>query len=333
MQQSMFAYPYIALLVLGLLLSACGQRTTQTAADTQTASGQPEATAQTTANTPIPEAGALLDSDEAPPPGASAEFRTDFSRHTVHYSDIFSGGPPRDGIPAIDEPAFVSVSEADSWLEPVEPVARVQVGDDVRVYPIQILMWHEIVNDTVGGVPLSITFCPLCNTAIAFERQFDAMVLDFGTTGRLRHSNLIMYDRQTETWWQQGTGDAIVGELAGSTLTFFPIEMIAWADVRRDSPDAQVLSRETGHNRPYGENPYQGYDNINNSPFLYEGPPTPGTLPAVARVLTVDLQGEAVAIPSICWRSSRSFTIRLAPPTLLSSGHRAPPRLWMHHGC
>lgn len=113
------------------------------------------------------------------------------------------------------------MSEADEWLEDREPVVFVQVGDDARDYPIQILMWHEIVNDTVGDEPLVVSFCPLCNTAIAFMRTFDGQVLDFGTTGRLRHSNLIMYDRQTETWWQQATGNAIAGEYTGVQLEFY----------------------------------------------------------------------------------------------------------------
>ncbi len=234
---------------------------------------------------------------ETPPPGAEREFSTDFSRHTVSYNDIFSGGPPKDGIPAIDAPRFVTVAEADEWLGAQEPVALVQVGEDARAYPLQILTWHEIVNDTVGGLPLAVTFCPLCNTAIAFKRALDGQVLDFGTTGRLRFSNLIMYDRQTESWWQQAGGDAIAGELAGRRLAFYPATIIAWDEFKAAHPDGQVLSRDTGFNRSYGSNPYAGYDNINSSPFLFRGPPTPGALPPMARVLTVDLGGQAVAYP------------------------------------
>lgn len=234
---------------------------------------------------------------EPPPRGAEREFSTDFNKHTVSYTEVLSGGPPKDGIPAIDDPQFVDVSEADTWLNPVEPVILVEVGEEARAYPIQILMWHEIVNDAVGGLPLTITFCPLCNTAIVFERSFEAMVLDFGTTGRLRFSNLIMYDRQTETWWQQATGEAIAGEFAGSHLRFYPGAMISWEEFKTNFPDDKVLSRETGFRRAYGNNPYIGYDDINNSPFLYVGPQTPGELPAVARVLTVDLNDEAVAYP------------------------------------
>ena len=173
----------------------------------------------------------------------------------------------------------------------------VEVDGDARAYPIQILMWHEIVNDTLGGKPLLVSFCPLCNTAIAFERTVNGQVFDFGTTGRLRFSNLIMYDRQTETWWQQATGDAIVGKLTGAQLAFYPASIISWADFKSHYPGGSVLSQKTGFVRDYGRNPYTGYDDINKTPFLYQGSPTPGELPPMARVLTLDLNSEAVAYP------------------------------------
>jgi hypothetical protein len=235
--------------------------------------------------------------EDPPPARAESEFKTDFSKHIVPYSEILSGGLPKDGIPALKDPQFVSISEADAWLKPVEPVILVQVGEDVRVYPIQILIWHEIANDTVDGEPLLVTFCPLCNTAIAFKRTVNRQVLDFGTTGRLRYSNLIMYDRQTETWWQQATGEAIAGDLTGAQLEFYPATIISWQDFKTSYPQGKVLSRETGYARDYGHNPYIGYDNVNNPPFLYQGPATPDQLPPVARVLTIDLNGEAVAYP------------------------------------
>ena len=137
----------------------------------------------------------------------------------------------------------------------------------------------------------------MCNTAIAFERTVNGQVLDFGATGRLRYSNLIMYDRQTESWWQQAMGEAIVGELTGVRLVFLSASIIAWADFKAAHPGGQVLSRDTGFSRPYGDNPYVGYDDVSNPPFLYQGPITPDTMPPVARVLTVDLNGEAVAYP------------------------------------
>lgn len=280
-----------------VLLSACAPAATPLASPTAVAD-TPEAI-PTNAPTTIADivATAALLSEEPPPRGASLQFKTDFTKHSVPYSEILSGGPPKDGIPAIDHPQFVSVAEADEWLEDVEPIIYFQLGDDARAYPIQIVMWHEIVNDTVDDVPVVITFCPLCNTAIAFERTVNGEVLDFGTTGRLRYSNLIMYDRTTETWWQQATGEAIAGELTGTQLVFRPVSIIAWADFKTTYPAGQVLSRETGFSRAYGENPYTGYDDVNNPPFLYRGPETPGVLPPVARVLTIDLNGEAVAYP------------------------------------
>lgn len=235
--------------------------------------------------------------EEPPPTGAESQFTTDFSRRSVPYTEILSGGPPKDGIPAIDNPSFINVAEADEWLEDVEPVIFLRIGDDARAYPLQIMTWHEIVNDTVNNIAVVVTFCPLCNTAIVFERTVSDRVLDFGTTGRLRYSNLVMYDRQTESWWQQANGEAIAGELTGRRLSFLPATIIGWGEFKANFPEGKVLSRETGFSRPYGTNPYTGYDDINNSPFLYRGPRTPDQLPPIARVLTVDLGGEAVAYP------------------------------------
>ena len=157
-------------------------------------------------------------------------------------------------------------------------------------------MWHEIVNDTLGDLPLTVTYCPLCNSGVAFERDFDEQVRDFGTTGRLRNSNLIMYDRQSETWWQQATGEGIVGKYTGEQLNFYPASLVAWTDFKEAHPDGTVLSRDTGYSRSYGRNPYVSYDNESSKPFLFDGE-TPETLPAMARVATVDLDGDTVAYP------------------------------------
>jgi Protein of unknown function (DUF3179) len=241
--------------------------------------------------------GCTLLPQEAPPPGTTFEFGTNFAKHCVHYSEILSGGPVKDGISAIDAPKIVTVGAANAWLRPVEPVIFFQVGGDARAYPIQILIWHEVVNDTVGGVPVTVTFCPLCNTAIAFERTVNGRVLDFGTTGRLRFSNLVMYDRQTESWWRQALGLAIAGEYTGTQLVARPAAIIAWSEFKAAHHDGRVLSRDTGFDRPYGQNPYRGYDNINSSPYLYQGPPLPGTLKPLARILAITVGGSAVAYP------------------------------------
>ncbi len=229
-------------------------------------------------------------------PFDTAGWKTDFSRHSVPLTQIVSGGPPKDGIPAIDRPRFVSAAAADTWLKPQEPVILVAHGGDTRAYPLEILIWHEIVNDTLGGMPVAITFCPLCHTAIAFDRRVGTRVLDFGTTGKLRFSDLVMYDRQTESWWQQATGTAIVGELTGTQLVPLPAQIVAWDLFKRAEPAGVVLSRDTGYRRPYGQNPYLGYDDVRSSPFLYRGPKD-GRLPPMERVAAVSMGTQAVAYP------------------------------------
>ncbi len=235
--------------------------------------------------------------EDTPPSGAEREFETDFDTHDVSYEEISSGGPPKDGIPPIDEPRFIGVEEADEWIEAKEPMILVRSGGEARAYPLQIVTWHEIVNDEMKGEPITVTFCPLCNTAIAFEREMNGEELTFGTTGRLRFSNLIMYDRQTESWWQQATGEAIAGDFTGEELATIPAPIVSWDDFREAHPDGEVLSRDTEYDRDYGRNPYVGYDDADSTPFLYDGPETPGELPPMARVITVDDEEAPVAYP------------------------------------
>ena len=229
-------------------------------------------------------------------PFDTSGWKTDFSRHSVLFTEIMSGGPPKDGIPAIDRPEFVSVSAANEWLKPKEPVILFERDREARAYPLQILIWHEIANDTVAGLPVAITFCPLCHTAIAFDRRAGGRVLDFGTTGRLRFSDLVMYDRQTESWWQQATGEAIVGTLTGTRLTSLPAQIISWETFKHAFPGGRVLSRRTGYHRSYGQNPYAGYDSIDASPFLYRGPKDARLRP-MERVVTVSIGTEDAAYP------------------------------------
>jgi Protein of unknown function (DUF3179) len=217
--------------------------------------------------------------------------KTDFSKRTVDLAEIESGGPPKDGIPAIDRPRFVGTPAARAWLKAKEPVIVLRLGKDVRAYPLQILMYHEIVNDTVNDVPVAVTFCPLCNASIVFERRVGERVLDFGTTGRLRFSDLVMYDRQTESWWQQFTGKGIVGRYAGMGLRKVPSDIVAFEDFVAAHPTGLVLSRETGFPRPYGRNPYAGYDNIDQSPFLFTGKKD-DRLPPMERVLSISAGGK-----------------------------------------
>ena len=233
---------------------------------------------------------------------STSGWSTNFSRTSVKLSEIESGGPGKDGIPPIDNPNFVTTAEADEFLAPDEPVMMLRVGDDARAYPLQILIWHEIVNDIVAGEPVVVTYCPLCNTAIAFRSTVEGRVLDFGTTGNLRHSDLVMYDRQTESWWQQITGEAIVGELVGTTLDFVPAGIVAYSDFKAAAPDGRVLSLQTGHERPYGGNPYVGYDT--GSPFLFSGE-VDARLRATERVVAVTVDADAAAYPFEILESER----------------------------
>lgn len=234
-------------------------------------------------------------------------WKTDFSKHSVPLGEIISGGPPRDGIPPIDQPKFETVDLASRWLQPAEPVVHLSINGDARAYPLQILTWHEIVNDEVGGTPVSVTFCPLCNTAIAFDRRLGERVLDFGTSGNLRHSDLVMWDRQTESWWQQAAGAAIVGELTGQRLTMVPASIVSWTAFRTQFPRGRVLSRDTGNARDYGRNPYLGYDRIDQSPFLFRGQ-LDGRLLPMERVVSVSLEGEDAAYPFSVLQERRVLT-------------------------
>ena len=230
--------------------------------------------------------------------GSIPAFRTDgwktnFCLHSVDYESLFSGGPPRDGIPPIDSPRFESIESADEWIEELEPVILLDYEGEIRAYPLQILTWHEIVNDEVAGDPIVITYCPLCNTALVFRRPtIDGEILTFGTSGNLRYSDLVMWDRETESWWQKFTGEAIVGDLTGTKLESLPAAIISWVDFKSKYPDALVLSIETGFQRNYGRNPYAGYDNITSQPFAFVGD-LDAQLPAMARVVGISPENGA----------------------------------------
>ena len=217
-------------------------------------------------------------------------WETNFCIHSVPYDEIFSGGPPRDGIPPLDAPSFETIESANIWLEDVEPVIAFENNGEARAYPLQILIWHEIVNDVVGDDPVVVTFCPLCNTALVFARPtINGERLTFGTSGNLRLSDLVMWDRQTQSWWQQFNGEAIVGDLTGTQLEFLPSGIVSWSDFKSKYPDGQVLSKDTGFPRSYGRNPYTGYDSINSFPFLFDGNLN-DLLPPMARVLGILLE-------------------------------------------
>jgi len=184
-------------------------------------------------------------------------------KYLVHPSKIIGGGPPKDGIPSIDNPKYVSVEEANEWIADNELVLAITYKGVQRVYPLQILVWHEIVNDKIVGDPLLITYCPLCGSGIAFERTIEINEkreeVEFGTSGKLYNSNLVMYDRKTDTYWTQIDGRAIVGELTGQELIPVSIDTVVWRDWKQAHPDSEVLSQDTGFNRQYGKDPYGNY--------------------------------------------------------------------------
>ncbi|MCZ6531046.1 MAG: DUF3179 domain-containing protein [Chloroflexi bacterium] len=253
-------------------------------------------------STPLPESDVVGDCSD-PFEGIQIRFATqywtttDFCNHSVDYGEIFSGGPPPDGIPAIDDPVFESVESADEWLENEWPVLFFEANGEARAYPLAILIWHEIVNDEVAGQKVALTFCPLCNSTIAFNSVLaDGTVLDFGTSGNLRNSDLVMYDRQTRSWWQQFTGEAIVGQLTGTMLEMLPSQIISWSDFKQTHPDSLVLSRDTGNTRNYGSNPYGGYDDVGRSPFFPVGK-YGDELPPIERIVALTLGDIDVAFP------------------------------------
>lgn len=219
---------------------------------------------------------------------------TDFRRKSVNLFEIISGGPPKDGIPSIDRPKFVPADQIKD-LADTEPVIGLVIGGQARAYPLRILTWHEIVNDELAGVPITVTYCPLCNSAVAFDRRIDGRVLDFGTTGKLRNSDMVMYDRQTESWWQQFLGEGIVGAMTGKRLKTIPARLESFGNFRKRAPTGEVLVPNDPAMRDYGRNPYRGYDSA-PYPFLFAGDLPKGIEPMV-RVIVVE--GEAWSMPTL----------------------------------
>jgi len=226
-------------------------------------------------------------------------FRTNTARRSIDLQELqgsLTGAGKDDWITALTRPAFVSANSARAWLAPQEPVISVRIGIRAKAYPLQILMWHEIVNDRIGRTPVAVTFCPRNYSAIVFDRRVNGTELSFGVSGFQRDSNLVMYDRQTESLWQQITGEAIVGNMLGSTLKSIPAQIISFEQFRSTYARGRVLSRRTGYRRDYGRNRYFAYDNVRGRPLFYRGP-TDGRLRPMEKVVTVSIRGVHKAYP------------------------------------
>ena len=277
----------LVLILLALAAAACSGGETSVGGDAGRSgdAAPPAVTVPQLEQSPVEEVPSALDSidqDDLPTP-------------LIERSDLRDGGPPPDGIPPIDEPTFHRAGDVD-FLDDDEPVLAVDVDGETRAYPVQVMIWHEIVNDTFGDVPVTVTYCPLCNTAVGFERRLDdGRVLSFGTSGKLFRSSLVMYDRQTESLWAHFDGSALAGVLTGTELDRIPVQTVSWSDWLAQNPDGLVLSRDTGASRDYGRNPYPGYDDINEDPFLFDGE-LDGRLPAKERVVGLGLDSRPTAV-------------------------------------
>lgn len=226
------------------------------------------------------------------------DWKTNTEKRSINLRDLVTPDVPvpRDGIPPIDRPRFVTVREARNWLTDKEPVIVLQVKGVSRAYPLQILVWHEVVNEQIGGVPVIITYCSICNSAIVFDRRLGRRVLSFGITGFVHGANMVLYDRETESWWQQFTGEAIVGDLTGKKLNSLPAQIISFAQFASAYPRGEVLSKQTGHTRDYGRNPHFRYDNIEGGPSHFRGKPD-RRLRSMEKVIGLEVGETAKAYP------------------------------------
>jgi len=200
----------------------------------------------------------IPDVDSDTPASNPIIMETNGQKHLIPLDKIKGGGPPKDGIPSIDDPKFAEIPGS-AFVSDSDVVIGLEINGEARAYPLFILVWHEIVNDKVGDVPISVTYCPLCYTNQVFERIINGNEVEFGTSGKLYNSNLLMYDRWTESYWSQGLGMAVTGELTGMQLKKIPFDVITWGDWKKLHPDTLVLTTDTGHLRSYATDPYGDY--------------------------------------------------------------------------
>ncbi|MFK7794896.1 MAG: DUF3179 domain-containing protein [Gammaproteobacteria bacterium] len=235
----------------------------------------------------------------AEPPFADTHdwVNTDFSHASVELSGMIEGGPGKDGIRSIEQPKFETIESGEQWLDDREPVVVFTSEKESRAYPLQILIYHEIINDQVGEHEVAITYCPLCNAAMVFSRRHNGALLDFGTTGKVYANNLVMYDRQTESWWLQFTGEAVVGNYLGESLQLLPSQIVSFKQFKDAYPLGKVLSNKTGFNKKYGVSPYVNYDSRALPIARFYRKSYDDQLPAMERVLGVVDSDVAIAFP------------------------------------
>lgn len=225
------------------------------------------------------------------------------SNATIRIEQILSGGPPRDGIPAIDHPVFIEPDLA-SYMHDDDEVLSITLGNETRSYPLRILVWHEIVNDVVAGQPIAVTYCPLCGTAMVFGRMVDQRTLEFGVSGLLYQSDVLMYDRQTESLWSQLAMKAVSGPLVDTPLTWLPSEQLTWAAWRKKYPQGKILSTDTRHRRNYSVEAYARYKKSPDTMFPF--PSIRNELPKKEWVLGVLVDGVACAYPILALPANES---------------------------
>lgn len=223
---------------------------------------------------------------------------TDWTTSSIDLGELTPGlaglNDMRDGIRPVDDPTFEAVDSAATWLEDREPVVLLSLEGAARAYPLGLLISHEIINDEIGDTPVAITYCPLCNSAVGFDRRVDGRTLRFGVSGLLRNSDLVMWDDATVSLWQQIEGEAIVGEFTGTRLDLIPTPIISFGDFAERYPDGEVLSKEVSGGS-YGRNPYVYYDEV-SQPFLFDGE-LDDRYPAMERVVGVVVDGRTKAFP------------------------------------
>ncbi|MFB6307106.1 MAG: DUF3179 domain-containing protein, partial [Flavobacteriales bacterium] len=225
-------------------------------------------------------------------------WETDISKHEIPLFEIKIVIPKRDKIPPIDNPEFWNIKQADEHFTDNEPVISLAINDEAKAYPLSILTFHEVVNDQIGEKKVSVTYCPLCNASITFNRTVEhsgkEKNLDFGVSGMLRNSDLIMWDRQTESWWQQFSGKAIVGKMLGAELEMLPSMVISYEEFKKNHPNGKVLSTNTGASREYGKNPYAGYDDTTKEGLMFPVDYPDMKMPAKERLVNVDANGKSI---------------------------------------